>query len=99
MSESQTTTVQIYGREFKLRASEDGEYVQQIARYVDEKMRSISEESNMVANEKVAIMAAINIADELFQHRKQSANEMSDVEARAEKLIGIVDGSMQSAND
>ena len=61
------TTVEIFGRRFELRATEPGERVEELARFVDQRMRQLAEVSPHVDTAKLAVLTALNIADELFR--------------------------------
>jgi cell division protein ZapA len=63
--------VNIYGREYSIRGEGDPSYVSEIAHYVDMKMRQMTDNITMASSAKVAILAALNITDELFQKERQ----------------------------
>jgi len=92
--ETRSTTIEILGREYKIRGAADAAYVQELARYVDAKLREVSQGAAGAATDRVAILAAINIADELFQLRRGSAEEFSSIERRAQSLIRLLDESL-----
>lgn len=89
--EARATTVEILGREYKIRGSADDAYVQEVAGYVDAKMREVSRGSVAAAPDRVAILAAMNIADELMQLRRAASEEMTSIEQRAQNLITMLD--------
>jgi len=59
--------VVIYDQEYNLRGQLDPEYIRKLARYVDEKMRSVAARTQTVDSLRTAILAAMNIADEYHQ--------------------------------
>ncbi len=63
--------VKIFGQEFTVKGEDTPEYVESLASYVDKKMREVASASSVITSHKVAILTAINIADELFRLRKQ----------------------------
>jgi cell division protein ZapA len=63
--------VNIYGREYAIRGEGDGNYIADIAHYVDMKMREMTDNMAMASTAKVAILAALNITDELYQKEQQ----------------------------
>ena len=63
------TRVNICDQSYLIKGSIDPQYVQELAAYVDKKMREIAESSQTADSLKVAVMAALNIAEELFQER------------------------------
>ena len=64
------TPVSIYGRTYQLRGNEDGEYLAELASLVDGRMRDVADATGTADTLKVAILAALNIADEYLQAGK-----------------------------
>jgi cell division protein ZapA len=91
MENAKATTVEILGREYKVRGSAEESYVRQVAQYVDAKLREVAKGTSLPSSERVAILAAMNIADELFQLRRASNEELSSIERRTESLISLLD--------
>ncbi|MCI0453215.1 MAG: cell division protein ZapA [Candidatus Latescibacteria bacterium] len=94
MENTKATTVEIMGRAYRVRGAADEKYVQEVARYVDDKVREVSQGSSLPASDRVAILAAMNIADELFQLRRASHEELSTIERKTESLISLLDEKM-----
>ncbi len=65
--------VEIFGQTYAVRGGEDPGHVEKIAAFVDARMQDVSRSSGAVDSVRVAVLAALNIADELFQARGQSA--------------------------
>lgn len=63
--------VNIFGTEYPIKGSTDTEYIKKVASYVDQKMREIDQNIPIDSSLKVAILAALNITDELFREREQ----------------------------
>jgi len=79
------TEVEIYGTSYVIKGDADPEYVRQLARYVDEKMRSVARKGPAnVGGHKVAVLAALNIADELYRLRRRQ----HDVERMVHEKTG-----------
>jgi cell division protein ZapA len=93
-TEASVTTVQIFGREYKIKGHADKEYIERMARYVDSKMKELAGNSSLPSSDRLAILAALNIADELFQERTKSKETLSSVEERARQLITMLDDSL-----
>ncbi len=70
--------VNIYGTEYSIRGSTDKEYIKRVAKYVDSKMREVNNTISIDSSLKIAILAALNIADELFNEREQSDQRKSN---------------------
>src|SRR6185503_3914482 len=74
---SPTIKLEIYDQAYTVRSDGDPDYLKQLAEYVDQRMREISSGTLTVDSRKVAILAALYIADELHQLQKihESADE------------------------
>lgn len=91
MDEINVITVDIYGREYKIKAFADEKYIRKVARLVDGKMKELAKGSSLPSHEKLAVLAALNIADELIREREQEAETLSLVNERCDRLIQILD--------
>ena len=95
--ESQSIAVEIYDQIYNLRGT-DPEYIQQLAHIVDAKMRAVSALGNTVDSLRVAVLAALNIADELQTLRQRydalvgslSVSQVA-MRSRAGSLAGLLD--------
>lgn len=63
--------VEIYDQAYSMRGELDADYIRELARFVDDKMRSIAARTSTVDSLRVAILAALNIADECHQLKSQ----------------------------
>jgi cell division protein ZapA len=73
-----TIRVEIYNQTYSIRSDGDSEYLMQLADFVDGRMREISSGTLTVDSLKVAILAALHIADEL--HRLKQTHEQADAQ-------------------
>ena len=83
---TQKIRVNIFGSEYVLKASENQEYIINIAKYVDEKMRLIDKSNSINSKSKVAILAALNIAEELVQERDYKEKLLDQLNEQSRKL-------------
>ena len=83
--EKGSVSVEIFGHEYKIKGNADPEYITQLARYVDTKMREVAQGSP-VGSGKIGILAALNIADKLFQERSEKREVMENVETAARRM-------------
>jgi len=81
--------VTILGQQYKIKGDAPDEYIQELARYVDGKIREIQEKSPSSAPLKASILAALNIADELHQYRKEEEGLRRDIEQKADQLVKL----------
>jgi cell division protein ZapA len=78
--------VQIFGLTYAVRAGADPGYVEQLAAYVDEQMREVSRGSGAVDSVRIAVLAALNIADECFRQREALGKAGSTTRQKANRL-------------
>jgi cell division protein ZapA len=79
--------VEIFGQSYAVRAGTDPGYVERLAAYVDGQMQEISRTSGAVDSVRVAVLAALNIADECLRLRGQVEEADKVARARADKLV------------
>ncbi len=82
--------VEIYDQSYHLRGS-DPEYIAELAEYVDSKMRLISRQAATVDSLRVAVLTALNIADEFHLLKRKYESIASDYNERAGQLAGALD--------
>src|SRR5947209_17746336 len=91
MSEGRVIPVEIAGQRYPIRSSLDQEYVARLAAYVDEKMRAASESTPTGDSLRLAVLAALNIADELFRCRDTTLERDGRLAERARELERLLD--------
>ena len=80
--------VEIFGQRLGLRADANEGRLQELAQFVDFRMREVADRSSSVDTVKIAILTALNIADELYQERESDQNERQIyLERKAENLV------------
>lgn len=88
--------VRIMGHEYPVEASPGDElYVNRLAQYVEEKMREVKEESKIIDSYKLAVMASMNISDELFRLQDARGSSSQSFESKAEELAQLLDHALQ----
>ena len=87
--------ISIFGQEYSVKAPADPEYIQKIAKYEDGKMRDVqSGFTSTQSSTRIAILAAMNIADELFNARQSGDVDSSSVEQKISSLIDFIDENL-----
>lgn len=83
--------VEIYGQTFRI-ASGDAtpEYIQRLASYVDERMRAMTVTAKTMSLNRMAILAALNIADDLFKLQEHYEQSSQLFHSKADHLIALV---------
>jgi cell division protein ZapA len=83
--------VEIQGQRYPIRSSLEPDYVIQLARYVDEKMNAAGESTPTSDSLRLAVLAALNIADELFRCRDGTRARTGEIAERAGALEKLLD--------
>ena len=83
--------VEIHGQRYPIRSSLEPEYVARLARYVDEKIQAAGESTRSGDTLRLAVLAALNIADELFRCRDITRARDGELAERAGELERLLD--------
>ena len=86
--------VEIYDQSYHMRGRLDPEYIRSLADLVDSKMRTIAARTQTVDSLRVAVLAALNIADECHQLRARceaATQEVAQVEQRVDECAAALD--------
>ncbi len=78
--------VEIFGQTYRVKAGTEPGYVEQLAAYVDSEMRQVGQKAGAVDSVRVAVLAALNIADECFRLRAQQGDVDVKLKKRAARL-------------
>ena len=83
--------MEIYNQTYSIRSDGDNEYIHELAEYVDRKMREISSGTMTVDSLKVAILAALHIADEFHQLKMQQQQSDLQLASRSAECSEMLD--------
>jgi cell division protein ZapA len=89
--------VEIYDQEYNIRGELDPEYIRGLARFLDAKMRSIAERTHTVDSLRVAVLAALNIADEYHQLKSKHETVTKQLDARLGECNEVLDQVLKEA--
>jgi cell division protein ZapA len=82
--------VEIFDQGYNLRGT-DPEYILKLAEYVDAKMRAVSEQTHTVDSARLAVLAALNIADEYHLLKRSAEGGTTESSKRTRKLLNALD--------
>ncbi len=91
-----TTDVEIFGSVYPVRGSDDEQHLQELAATVDRTMREIADRVTTVDTAKIAILAALNLADELFRAKRLPEGERVEIQERVVALTGELRNAIHS---
>jgi cell division protein ZapA len=92
---SNRVKVEIYGQSYTMAGDLDESYVRGLARYVDEKMSAVAAATQTVDSVRVAVLAAMAIADELHTLQQEKGQRDETLRERAEQCLTILERALK----
>jgi cell division protein ZapA len=86
--------VDIHGQQYPIRSRLDAQYVVELATYVNRKMQAAADTAQTADSLRLAVLAAVNIADELFRCRQTQVSSEGEFTERAQELERLVDQAL-----
>ena len=98
--DSNVVRVNILGQEYVMKTSANPKYIQEVAKYVNEKMDEIKDSGVDSSSQqlKISVLACMNITAELFDIKSKSRNAISKMEGQALKISEYIDKKIDSIN-
>ena len=90
--------IDIYDQSYNVSTDQNEEYLRELAAYVDGKMREVAEATRIVDSLKVSVLAALNIADELFSSRARQQEIDGPLRERVQKCVALVEEALENSN-
>lgn len=92
--------VTIYGQQYTVKGKADPSYITSVAKYVNDKMEEIENTlSSFQSPLRIAILAAMNIADEYFNSKKENEDILRTVDEKSKFLIDLIDEQIEDLTD
>jgi cell division protein ZapA len=88
--------IEILGREYFIKSDEGEERVKEIAEYVNRKIKEIGDTSKTVSTLNVAILAALNIAEDYFRIMENQKQFEKDIARKTNQIVDMIDGKIES---
>ena len=98
-NEKEFLRVNIFGTDYPLKVGNDVNYLQRVAGYVDRKMKEVHDTKSDRPVHQVAILAALNIADELLCEKELNEKTISDIEQRIQQLSDSLEFGIRQPNE
>lgn len=95
-SSEQTVGVKIYNQTYYVRSGGDAEYIRRLADFVDQRMREVFDQTPTVDTLKVAILAALTLADELLTARSNVEALNQEVSEGSTRMLELLEPLLQS---
>lgn len=85
-----SVTVQIAGVKYALKTEEDDRWVKQVAAFVDGKIREVQKHTRTVDTQAVAVLSALQIAEELFNERRETGELRKKIREKSQSLLEVL---------
>jgi|SRR5271165_4751110 len=92
---SPTTKVQIYNQTYSLQGDLDQAYLEELAGFVDAKMHAIAKLTSTVDTQRVAVLTALALADELKSLQKEKSDHEELMKEQAERCLTLVERALK----
>jgi cell division protein ZapA len=86
-----SVSVQIAGVRYSLKTDEDERWVKSIAAFVDTKMRDVQKHTRTVDTQSVAVLAALQVAEELFAERRDARELRKSIREKSQSLLDYLE--------
>ena len=86
-----SVVVHIAGQRYVVRSDTDETYVQTLAGFVNERIAEVQKSSRPISPQSLVLLAALNIADDLFRERKKQADLRSKVQEKSRAMLALLD--------
>lgn len=98
--EAKSLDVQILGRDFRISCTDEEEPdLLHAVEYLDRKMRDIRDQGKVIGTERIAVMAALNIAHELLTTRVPGGFDVGEVKRRMRSMQSAIDAALSSQDE
>ncbi len=91
MGRERLVEIKVFGQTYTVKTDAEEEYIQEVARYVNEKMEEVLRKTKSVSTLNVAILTALNVADDLLREREKRTALLREVETKSKDLVEKID--------
>jgi cell division protein ZapA len=87
MGKERLVEIKVFGQTYTVKTDAEEDHIQRVARYVNEKMNDVTKNTKSVSSFNVAILTALNIADDLIREREKRLALVQEVEQKSKDLV------------
>jgi cell division protein ZapA len=87
MGKERLVEIKVFGQTYTVKTDAEEDYIQEVAKYVNEKMEEVLKKTKSVSTLNVAILTALNIADDLLKEKEKRIALFREVEAKSKDLV------------
>ncbi len=87
MGKERLVEIKVFGQTYTVKTDAEEDYIQEVAKYVNEKMGEVLKKTKSVSTLNVAILTALNIADDLLKEKEKRIALFREVKAKSKDLV------------
>jgi cell division protein ZapA len=91
MGKERLVEIKVFGQTYTVKTDAEENYIQEVAKHVNEKMEEVLRKTKSVSTLNVAILTALNIADDLLKEREKRIALLREIEAKSRDLVEKID--------
>ena len=91
MGRERLVEIKVFSQTYTVKTDAEEDYIQEVAKYVNEKMEEILKKTKSVSTLNVAILTALNIADDLLREKEKRTALLREVGAKSKDLVEKID--------
>lgn len=91
MIKERSAEIKVFGQTYTVKTDAEEDHIQEVARYVNEKMEEVTKKTRSVSTLNVAILTALNIADDLIKEKEKRAAILREIEGKSKDLADKID--------
>lgn len=91
MGKERLVEIKVFGQTYTVKTDAEEDHIQEVARYVNEKMDEVLKKTRSVSTLNVAILTALNIADDLLKEKEKSVALLKEIEMKSKDLAEKID--------
>ena len=94
MGKERLVDIKVFGQTYTVKTDTEEDHIQEVARYVNEKMDEVLKKTRSVSTVNVAILTALNIADDLLREKERRIALLREIETKSKELAEKIDGNL-----
>jgi len=91
MGKERLVEIKVFGQTYTVKTDAEEEYIKEVAKYVNEKMEEVLKKTKTVSTLNVAILTALNIADDLIKEKEKRKALLREIETKSKDLVEKID--------
>jgi cell division protein ZapA len=91
MRKERLVEIKVFGQTYTVKSDAEEDHIQEVARYVNEKMEDVLKKTRSISSLNVAILTALNLADDLLKEKEKRAALLQEIEKKSKELTEKID--------